>query len=73
MAKAQKIPMEQYKILLELNMEEAKVLKHMVGNVMGGGEIRNITNNIYYSLECCGINDLDGNLFTDEFRIKERK
>jgi hypothetical protein len=45
----------------------------MVGNVIGSGKIRDITNNIYYSLECCGINDLDGNLFTDEFKIKERK
>ena len=72
MAKAQKIPMEQYKILLELNMEEAKVLKHMVGNVMGGGEIRNITDNIFGSLVRCGIESVDGTLFTDEFRIKER-
>jgi len=63
--------MEQYKILLELNMEEAKVLKFMVGNVIGGGEIRNITNNIYLSLDDCGINAL-GDLFTDVFKIKER-
>jgi hypothetical protein len=66
-----KVPIEQYKIVLELSEEEAIVLKDMVGNVLGGGKIRNITNNIYYSLGCCGINDLDGNLFTDEFRIKE--
>jgi len=63
--------MEQYKILLELNMEEAKVLKFMVGNVIGGGEIRNITNNIYLSLDDYGINAL-GDLFTDVFKIKER-
>jgi len=52
-------------------MEEAKVLKFMVGNVIGGGEIRNITNNIYLSLDDCGINAL-GDLFTDVFKIKER-
>lgn len=73
MAKAQKVPIKQYKIVLELSEEEAIVLKHMVGNVLGGGKIRDITNNIYSSLGCCGINDLDGNLFTDEFKIKERK
>lgn len=71
MAKAQKVPIKQYKIVLELSEEEAIVLKHMVGNVLGGGKIRDITNNIYLSLDDCGI-DAIGDLFTDVFRIKER-
>lgn len=69
MAKAQKVPT--YKIVLELSEKEAEVLKSMVGNVLGSGEIRDITSNIYFSLDDCGI-DTIGDLFTDVFRIKER-
>jgi hypothetical protein len=72
MAKAQKVPIKQYKIILELSEEEAIVLKSMVGNVLGSGKIRDITSNIYFSLHDCGINTVD-DLFTDEFKIKERK
>jgi hypothetical protein len=68
MAKAQKVPT--YKIVLELSEKEAEVLKSMVGNVLGSGEIRDITSNIYFSLHDCGI-DAIGDLFTDEFKIKE--
>lgn len=71
MATAKKVPIEQYKIVLELSEKEAEVLKFMVGNIMGSGEIRDITNNIYLSLHDCGINAVK-NLFTDVFRIKER-
>jgi hypothetical protein len=69
MATAKKVPT--YKIVLELSEKEAEVLKSMVGNVLGSGEIRDITSNIYFSLHDCGINTV-GDLFTDEFRIKER-
>jgi len=72
MAKAQKVPIKQYKIVLELSEKEAEVLKSMVGNVLGSGEIRDITSNIYFSLHDCGINTVY-DLFTDEFKIKERK
>lgn len=68
MAKAQKVPT--YKIVLELSEKEAEVLKSMVGNVLGGGEIRDITSNIYLSLDDCGI-DAIGDLFTDVFKIRE--
>lgn len=68
MATAKKVPT--YKIVLELSEKEAEVLKSMVGNVLGGGEIRDITSNIYFSLHDCGI-DAIGDLFTDEFKIKE--
>jgi hypothetical protein len=70
MAKAQKVPIKQYKIILELSEEEAIVLKSIVGNIIGSGEIRDITNNIYLSLDDCGI-DAIGDLFTDVFKIKE--
>jgi hypothetical protein len=69
MATAKKVPT--YKIVLELSEKEAEVLKSMVGNVLGSGEIRDITSNIYFSLHDCGINTV-GDLFTDFFRIKER-
>jgi uncharacterized protein (UPF0297 family) len=59
-------------IVLELSEKEAEVLKSMVGNITGSGEIRDITNNIYLSLDDCGINAID-DLFTDVFKIKERK
>lgn len=72
MAVAKKVPIEQYKIVLELSEKEAEVLKHMVGNVVGGGEIRDITRIIYYSLDCVGVESICGNLFTDYFKIKER-
>ena len=68
MATAKKVPT--YKIVLELSEKEAEVLKSMVGNVLGSGEIRDITSNIYFSLHDCGI-DAIGDLFTDEFKIKE--
>jgi hypothetical protein len=68
MAKAQKVPT--YKIVLELSEKEAEVLKSMVGNVLGSGEIRDITSNIYFSLHDCGINTVS-DLFTDAFKIKE--
>jgi hypothetical protein len=71
MATAKKVPIEQYKIVLELSEKEAEVLKSIVGNIIGGGEIRDITDNIYRLLDGCGINDV-GNLFTDVFKIKER-
>ena len=70
MAKAQKVPIKQYKIVLELSEEEAIVLKSIVGNIIGSGEIRDITSNIYLSLDDCGI-DAIGDLFTDVFKIKE--
>lgn len=69
MATAKKVPT--YKIVLELSEKEAEVLKSMVGNVLGSGEIREITDNICCLLRDCGINAVD-NLFTDVFRIKER-
>lgn len=69
MAKAQKVPT--YKIVLELSEKEAEVLKSVLGNITGSGEIRDITNNIYLSLDDCGI-DAIGDLFTDVFKIKER-
>lgn len=72
MATAKKVPIEQYKIVLELSEKEAEVLKALVGNIVGKGEIRYITDNIYCLLHDCGINAVD-NLFTDVFRIKERK
>ncbi len=68
MATAKKVPT--YKIVLELNEKEAEVLKSMVGNVLGSGEIRNIISNIYFSLHDCGI-DAVKDLFTDVFKIKE--
>lgn len=55
MATAKKVPMEQYKIVLELSKEEAEVLKNIIGNVISSGEIGNITSNIYFSLADCGI------------------
>ena len=58
-------------IVLELSEKEAEVLKSVLGNITGSGEIRDITNNIYLSLDDCGI-DAIGDLFTDVFRIKER-
>ena len=70
MATAKKIPIEQYKIVLELSRKEAEVLKSVVGNIIGSGEIRDITSNIYFSLDACGINFV-GDLFTDVFEIKE--
>lgn len=60
------------KIVLELSKKGAEVLKALVGNIVGGGEIREITDNIYSSLHDCGINDVD-DLFTGVLRIKERK
>lgn len=63
--------MAKAKIVLELSKKEAEVLKSMVGNVLGSGEIREITDNIYSSLHDCGINDVD-DLFTNVLRIKER-
>ena len=63
MAKAQ--------IVLELSKKEAEVLKALVGNIVGEGEIRDITDNIYSSLHDCGINDVD-DLFIGVFKIKER-
>ncbi len=68
MATAKKVPT--YKIVLELSEKEAEVLKSMVGNVLGSGEIRNIISNIYFSLHDCGINAVK-DLFTDVFKIKE--
>jgi hypothetical protein len=68
MATAKKV--STYKIVLELSEKEAEVLKSMVGNVLGSGEIRNIISNIYFSLHNCGINAI-GDLFTDVFKIKE--
>ena len=70
MATAKKVPIEQYKIVLELSRKEAEVLKFIVGNIVGGGKIRDITNNIYLSLDDYGINTI-GDLFTDVFKIKE--
>ena len=70
MATAKKVPIEQYKIVLELSREEAEVLKSVVGNIIGSGEIRDITNNIYLSLDDCGINTVS-DLFTGVFEIKE--
>lgn len=58
-------------IVLELSEKEAEVLKSVLGNITGSGEIRDITNNIYLSLDDCGI-DAIGDLFTDVFKIKER-
>lgn len=72
MAVAKKVPIEQYKIVLELSEKEAEVLKHMVGNVVGGGEIRDITSNIYNSLDRVGVESTYDSLFTDYFKIKER-
>lgn len=66
MAKAKIVP----KIVLELSEKEAEVLKSVVGNIIGSGEIRDITNNIYLSLDDCGI-DAIGDLFTDVFKIRE--
>jgi hypothetical protein len=57
-------------IVLELSEKEAEVLKSVVGNIIGSGEIRDITNNIYLSLDDCGI-DAIGDLFTDVFKIRE--
>jgi len=71
MATAKKVPIEQYKIVLELSEKEAEVLKSIVGNIIGSGEIKDITDNIYRLLDGWGINDV-GNLFTDVFKIKER-
>ena len=59
-------------IVLELSEKEAEVLKSVLGNIAGSGEIRDITNNIYLSLDDCGINAL-GDLFTDVLKIKERE
>ena len=67
MAKAKIVPT----IVLELSEKEAEVLKSVLGNITGSGEIRDITHNIYLSLDDCGINALY-DLFTDVFRIKER-
>jgi len=69
MATAKKVPT--YKIVLELSVKEAEVLKSIVGNIIGSGEIKDITDNIYRLLDGWGINDV-GNLFTDVFKIKER-
>ena len=66
MAKAKIVP----KIVLELCEKEAEVLKSVLGNITGSGEIRDITNNIYLSLNDCGI-DAIGDLFTDVFKIRE--
>jgi len=66
MATAKIVP----KIVLELSEKEAEVLKSIVGNIIGSGEIKDITSNIYLSLDDCGINALD-DLFTDVFKIKE--
>lgn len=66
MAKAKIVP----KIVLELSEKEAEVLKSVVGNIIGSGEIKDITNNIYLSLDDCGI-DAIGDLFTDVFKIRE--
>jgi hypothetical protein len=68
MATAKKV--STYKIVLELSEKEAEVLKSMVGNVLGSGEIRNIISNIYFSLHNCGINAIK-DLFTDVFKIRE--
>jgi hypothetical protein len=57
-------------IVLELSEKEAEVLKSVLGNITGSGEIRDITNNIYLSLDDCGI-DAIGDLFTDVFKIRE--
>ena len=59
-------------IVLELSEKEAEVLKSVLGNITGSGEIRDITNNIYLSLDDCGIDAL-GDLFTDVLKIKERE
>lgn len=67
MATAKIVP----KIVLELSEKEAEVLKSIVGNIIGSGEIKDITSNIYLSLDDCGINAI-GDLFTDVFKIKER-
>ena len=66
MAKAKIVPT----IVLELSEKEAEVLKSVLGNITGSGEIRDITNNIYLSLDDCGI-DAIGDLFTDVFKIRE--
>jgi hypothetical protein len=68
MVTAKKVPIEQYKIVLELSRKEAEVLKSIVGSIiicLGIGEIRDIASNIYSSLDDCGINAV-GNLLTKE-------
>lgn len=74
MATAKKVPMEQYKIVLELSEEEAEVLKSIVGivgNIKGGGKIRKI-DGIWDSLNQCDIKTIDF-LFDDYFSIREER
>jgi hypothetical protein len=39
------------KVILELTEKEAFVIKMLVGSIIGGGEIRTITDNIYHTLK----------------------
>lgn len=42
----------QFKVTLELNMDEAVVLAKICGRVAGIGEVRSITDHIYNTLTC---------------------
>jgi hypothetical protein len=50
MATAKKIPSSDFAVHLELSSFEAKVIMALVGNVVGGGIIREATDRVYNAL-----------------------
>lgn len=54
------------KYILECTENEAKIIRALVGNVAGGGEIRKVINSIYDSLEPIFPDDMFVKYFTGE-------
>jgi hypothetical protein len=51
MATAKKVPVEEFNVELTLSKKEVEVIFNLVGSVVGGGDTRTITNDIYHSLK----------------------